>query len=205
MQAPANWHSKLLPKKNVMPTSTASASPKVPSLINTYEVTVTANPAEGGTVTGGGTYNDGTTTTLTATASTATGYSFSNWTKAGAVVSTNATYTVTVTEAGEYVANFTLNTQTLTVHYQYEDGVAVGDDTVKQVNIGSTYNVVSPVMDCYVADKVRKKTKKRKGEYLLLPNYEYICSQFVDIPLTVTTTIEHRALKIKHDAQHDTR
>ena len=145
---------------------------KVPSLINTYEVTVTANPAEGGTVTGGGTYNDGTTATLTATASTATGYTFSNWTKAGDVVSTNATYTVTVTEAGEYVANFTLNTQTLTVHYQYEDGVAVGDDTVKQVNIGSTYNVVSPVMDCYVADKVRKKQKKGRllirGAFLLI-------------------------------------
>ena len=39
---------------------------------NSYLITVTANPTEGGTVSGGGTYNHGTTVNLTATA--ATGY-----------------------------------------------------------------------------------------------------------------------------------
>ena len=69
-----------------------------------YAITVTANPSEGGTVTGAGSYYQGTSVTLTATANR--GYVFVNWTKNGAQVSTNPTYTFTVTAAGRYVANF---------------------------------------------------------------------------------------------------
>ena len=72
---------------------------------NSYEITATANPAAGGTVSGAGTYNYGQTATLTAAANA--GYLFTNWTKGGVEVSTNATYSFTVTEAGDYVANFT--------------------------------------------------------------------------------------------------
>ena len=80
--------------------------------INTYEITATANPTAGGTVIGAGTFNHGASCTLTATANT--GYHFVNWTKGGTAVSTNATYTFTVTEAGAYVANFELNTYAVT-------------------------------------------------------------------------------------------
>ena len=81
--------------------------------LNSYEVTASANPTAGGTVSGAGTYNHGATATLTATANT--GYTFTNWTKGGTVVSTDATYSFTVTEAGVYVANFTLNSYEVTV------------------------------------------------------------------------------------------
>ena len=81
--------------------------------LNSYAISATANPTEGGTVSGAGTYNHGTTANLIATANT--GYSFTNWTKNGTVVSTNATLSVTVTEAAAYVANFTLNSYELTV------------------------------------------------------------------------------------------
>jgi subtilisin family serine protease len=77
-------------------------------LIETYEITATANSVEWGTVTGGGTYEEGTTCTLTATP--AEGYAFVNWTKDGEVVSTEATYSFTVTEAGDYIGNFGLVT-----------------------------------------------------------------------------------------------
>ena len=80
--------------------------------LNSYAVTTTANPTAGGTVTGAGTYNHGATATLTATANT--GYTFVNWTKGGTVVSTNATYSFTVTEAGAYTANFQLNSYNIT-------------------------------------------------------------------------------------------
>ena len=69
-----------------------------------YTVTATANDASMGSVTGGGTYYEGATATLTATPHA--GYRFVNWTKAGAEVSTNATYTFIVTEDVELVANF---------------------------------------------------------------------------------------------------
>ena len=70
----------------------------------TYTITATANPTAGGTVTGGGTYNQGASCTLTATANS--GYDFVNWTKNGAVVSTNASFSFNVTENATYVANF---------------------------------------------------------------------------------------------------
>ncbi len=69
-----------------------------------YTITASANPTNGGTVTGGGTFYENTSCTLTATANT--GYAFSKWTKNGTQVSTNPTYTFTVTAAGSYVANF---------------------------------------------------------------------------------------------------
>ena len=72
--------------------------------LNTYEIMATVNPADGGTVEGAGIYGYGTTATLTAMGNE--GYPFINWTKDGAVVSTNATYSFTVAEAGTYVANF---------------------------------------------------------------------------------------------------
>ena len=71
---------------------------------NTHVITAIANPAVGGVVTGGGTYYEGTTCTLTATANT--GYNFVNWTRNGTIVSTNASYSFTVNENANYVANF---------------------------------------------------------------------------------------------------
>ncbi len=91
--------------------------------LNTYSITATANPTAGGTVTGAGTYNQGASCTLTATANT--GYTFSNWTENGSVVSTNADYTFTVEGARTLVANFTLNSYTIAATANPNDGGAV--------------------------------------------------------------------------------
>ncbi|MBR4836903.1 MAG: T9SS type A sorting domain-containing protein [Bacteroidales bacterium] len=77
-----------------------------------YAITTSVNPANAGTVTGANTYTQGQQCTLTATANT--GYQFVNWTKNGNVVSTNATYTFTVNEAADYVANFEILSYTVT-------------------------------------------------------------------------------------------
>ena len=71
-----------------------------------YEITTTANPTNGGTITGSGTYTQGATCTLIATP--VTGYSFVNWTEGGQAVSTDATYSFEVTAARNLVANFAL-------------------------------------------------------------------------------------------------
>ena len=93
-------------------TVTGAASYVANFIPNQYEITATANPANGGSVTGAGTYNYNTSCTLTATAST--GYTFVNWTKNGTVVSTSASYTFTVLENANYVAHFSLNSYTIT-------------------------------------------------------------------------------------------
>jgi hypothetical protein len=72
-----------------------------------FLIDATANPAEGGVISGGGSYFEGTECTLTATANE--GYTFSNWTENDEVVSTNATYTFTVNADRTLVANFTYN------------------------------------------------------------------------------------------------
>ena len=77
-----------------------------------YTVSVSANPTNGGTVSGGGTYQQGQQCTVHATANT--GYTFTNWTENGNVVSTNANYSFTVTSNRTLVANFTAQTYTIT-------------------------------------------------------------------------------------------
>ena len=72
--------------------------------VPTYSITLTANPTEGGSVSGDGDYEENQEITVTATPNE--GYTFVNWTENGTEVSTNASYTFTVTEARTLVANF---------------------------------------------------------------------------------------------------
>ena len=94
-----------------LPKTTFTYMPAVASN-DPVEITASANPANAGTVTGAGTYDPGTTATLTATANE--GYTFTNWTRNGVVMSTNATYSFTVSAAGAYVANITINSYDVT-------------------------------------------------------------------------------------------
>ncbi|MFW5725362.1 MAG: InlB B-repeat-containing protein, partial [Bacteroidota bacterium] len=81
---------------------------------NTYTITINRNPIDGGTTTGSGTYEEGQQATLTA--SPAAGYQFVNWTENGNVVSSQSTYSFTVTASKTLTANFTLNTHTITLN-----------------------------------------------------------------------------------------
>jgi uncharacterized protein (TIGR02145 family) len=69
-----------------------------------FIIDATADPAEGGEVTGGGAYQEGDECTLTATPNE--GYTFTNWTENDEVVSTDATYTFIVSTDRTLVANF---------------------------------------------------------------------------------------------------
>ncbi len=70
----------------------------------TYNINVSANPNNGGLVTGGGTYNYNQSCTVTATHNT--GYTFVNWTENGEIVSTDSEYSFTVDNNRNLVANF---------------------------------------------------------------------------------------------------
>ena len=69
-----------------------------------YTITATVNPTNGGTVNGAGTYYGNSECTLTATANH--GFDFDNWTLNGTEVSTDPSYTFTVSGNATYVANF---------------------------------------------------------------------------------------------------
>ena len=67
-------------------------------------ISVSVSPSDGGNVSGGGSYEPGSICTLTATPNE--GYAFTHWTEDGEVVSTDATYSFTVTGDRNLVANF---------------------------------------------------------------------------------------------------
>ncbi|MFM9051611.1 MAG: InlB B-repeat-containing protein, partial [Bacteroidota bacterium] len=78
-----------------------------------FTVSTSSNPAAGGTTSGGGTYTNGANVTVTATANS--GYSFSNWTENGSVVSSSASYSFIISANRTLVANFTQSTTNYTV------------------------------------------------------------------------------------------
>jgi len=68
------------------------------------QVTLSSNPAAGGTTAGGGLFAQGSVVTITATPNT--GFTFTNWTNGGVVVSTSASYQFTMAGNKAFVANF---------------------------------------------------------------------------------------------------
>jgi uncharacterized repeat protein (TIGR02543 family) len=99
---------------------------------NSFTISVSANPNNGGSVTGGGTYNQGQSCTVSATANS--GYTFVNWTENGTQVSTNANYTFTVTGNRNLVANFQAQPQ------QYTINVSANPSNGGNVSGGGTFN-----------------------------------------------------------------
>lgn len=76
-----------------------------------YDIEVLADPTEGGTVSGGGTYESGSIVTVTATP--AENYTFINWTQNNTVVSVDPEYTFQATAHRTLVAHFKNNDNSL--------------------------------------------------------------------------------------------
>ena len=110
-----------------------------------YVITAMADPTAGGTVTGSGGYNYGESCTLTATANA--GYTFINWTKNGTQVSTNQTYTFTVTESATYIAHFSAQSYAITTASSPSNGgTTTGGGTY---NYGQTCTVMASAANGY--------------------------------------------------------
>ena len=89
-----------------------------------YTVTVSADPTEGGTVSGGGTYAEGQTATLTATPKS--GYHFVFWYSGVLQVAKSASFSFTVTKDVNLIALFEKNTPyTVTAYADPAEGGTV--------------------------------------------------------------------------------
>ena len=91
-----------------------------------FNITTLADPAEGGTVSGGGVCNYNQQVTLTATPNE--GYVFYKWTKDGEDFSYLSTLNMTVTEAAEYVA-----------YFEPMDGIVIGEATSASAYLPTNY------------------------------------------------------------------
>ncbi|MBQ5888737.1 MAG: C10 family peptidase [Bacteroidaceae bacterium] len=125
------------------------------------DITVSASPAEGGTVT----INSEATSTkqvvkssnVTVVATPASGYHFVNWTDAGGnAVSTEASYTFTASENTSLVANFeadvVYHTITVSTYYDNNGGtVKVGEEDATSVNVaeGESVRMLATVANGY--------------------------------------------------------
>jgi hypothetical protein len=83
---------------NTTRAATLTVNPKL------YTITVRTSPSTSGTVSGGGTFAEGTLNTVTATPNS--GHTFFHWTNNGRVVSTSASYTFTLSANVTLVAVF---------------------------------------------------------------------------------------------------
>lgn len=113
-----------------------------------YQVSLSVNGGIGGTVSGGGTFNQGQSITVLATPSA--GYSFVHWTENDIPVSTNASYTFNVDQARVLMAQFQVIAPNQTPYLgtaatipgiieaeKYDEGgqgIAYNDDATKQGN-----------------------------------------------------------------------
>ena len=111
---------------------------------NTYTINVSANPTGGGTMTGGGTYQQGQDCTVTASSNE--GYSFINWTENGAEVSARTSYTFPVNSNRTLVANFTTqqpNVYTINVSANPAEGGTVTGNSTYQYGQNGTVTAIS--------------------------------------------------------------
>ena len=81
-----------------------------------FAVVLSSSPAAGGSTNGSGSFTSGTSVTVTAAPST--GYRFLNWTENGVIVSTTASFQFPLLGNRTLVANFAINTFTLTITAQ---------------------------------------------------------------------------------------
>lgn len=113
--------------------------------VSEFTLTATANPAEGGSVTGAGVYEEGTTVTLTATPNE--GYEFVSWTNGGAEVSTNATYSFVINANLALVANFKAVEATVyTISIEAVNGTVTGAGVYEE---GATVTLTASPADGY--------------------------------------------------------
>ncbi|MCC6456050.1 MAG: InlB B-repeat-containing protein [Caldilineaceae bacterium] len=102
--------------------------------LNHYAINLSADPAEGGETTGGGTVSHGATVVVTATPST--GYTFVNWTEGDTEVSTNASFVFAAMFGRTLVAHFSPITYTLSISAApVEGGTVNGKEVVSHGEI----------------------------------------------------------------------
>lgn len=99
----------------------------------TYTITLSVDPQSGGTVTGGGSVEEGMSVTVSSTP--AGGYTFSGWRENGAIVSTSPSYTFTVTSDRSLTAVFAAEVQSYNIVTSVDPagaGTASGGGTYTQ-------------------------------------------------------------------------
>ncbi len=179
--------------------------PNVMNFTSRVAIEATANPAEGGTLTGAGNYHIGDEVSLTATANEK--YAFINWTVEGEEVYTENNYTFTVEGARNLVANFAIiatpanlkaeatsiseiNLTWDAVENALSYNVYQGAELLANVT-ETTFTVdnLEPNTEyCFSVTAVRNETESDKSEEA--------CAKTFDLPITTPANLKAEATSI---------
>ena len=109
-----------------------------------YNVNVAASPAEGGTVTGAGTYYEN--STVTVSASPGSGYRFVNWSSNDGVNFADANASTTTFKSPTHDVTVTANFEVIPATTTYTVSASVNDNIMGTVTGAGTYDVGATVM-----------------------------------------------------------
>ena len=147
--------------------------------ITPYTVSVSSNPVIGGTTSGSGTFNSGSTVAVTAVANA--GYTFTNWTEGGIAVSTTAAYTFIISGNRVLIANYTAIPYTVTVS---SSPIAGGTTTG-----GGTFNSGSSVTVTALANAGYTFTNWTEGATIVSTSSNYIFNIIANRTLVANFTV----------------
>lgn len=154
----------------------------------TYTVDLTKFPLTGGTISGEGVfaYNN----SVTVNAVPATGYHFANWTDAASkVVSTDASYTFTVTQGMKLTANFEKNMYTVvfeqpingTLQLVYENKLINSGSSISYQ--GEVYVFATPAEGYRFSEMMVNSTSQTKPlAHVIIEGNTSVLASFVKIP-----------------------
>ncbi|MDP1858928.1 MAG: InlB B-repeat-containing protein [Gemmatimonadaceae bacterium] len=153
----------------------------------THQITTSSSPGNGGSTSGGGTYNAG--ANVTVTANPASGWQFVNWTENGSQVSANASYSFSASANRTLVANFTSPTCTLTLQQTTGGTLGVTSGSLTGT-CGRQVSVQAAATSGYSFTGWSDGTPATTNPYTItLSTDKTLSGTFVVIPATCTLTL----------------
>src|ERR1035437_3074296 len=160
-----------------------------PVVIGNFAVVLSSNPIAGGTTTGGGSFAPNSSITIDATPNA--DYTFTNWTKGTTIVSTNSSYTFTLTKDTAFVANFTLiPVITYTLNVTANNGTVAENPNQSTYNSGSSIILTpTPAVGYAFTSCTGDATANANPLTVLMNANKNITANFTLIPVTYTLTV----------------
>ena len=159
------------------------------NFIEIYDVTLSINIEGSGSVTGDGTYSNGSTVTVVATANE--NYAFVSWTLNEEVVSTETEYSFVITEDVELQANF-IETYDVALSVNIEDsGVITGDGTY---NNGETVTLTATANEGYIfvnwTEDGEEVTAETEFTFVITEDRSFVANFIAIYDVTLSINIE---------------
>jgi len=158
--------------------------------IEQFTVALSSNPPAGGTTTGAGSFDAGSSVTVSAIASS--GYTFTNWAEGNVVLSTDALYTFAISGNRYLIANFTENINAYNVTLTSNPPIGGTTTGAGSYNAGTVVNIGA------IANAGYTFTSWTEGENIVSTDasYTFIISGNRILTANFTATVRMYVLRV---------